>query len=285
MPLLRYVITRVRLRMRRALRPLTIVTTGHGYRMRVDLRDEFVARELFANKVWEPELQKLAACAELEGGVAVDVGANVGAHTLHFSALAGPTGSVYAFEPEPYNFNLLDHNVRLNNLSNVIAQRKAVGDVVSMARMQIAKSNWGDHRITTGEGDIEVPTVTLDDVLPASTVGRVRLIKVDVQGHEPHVFNGMRGTLERNPDVIVITEIFPLYLKDAGSSASKFLEVIEAVGLRGWEVNSYRIAPIAPGWVYERFLGRKEETLVLSRNAERLAKVLSCYLGGPVAVQ
>lgn len=285
MSLLDYVKTRVHLRVRRALSPMATITTRNGYRMRVDLRDEFVARELFASKAWEPELQRLAECAVLEGGIAVDIGANIGVHTIHFSRLTGPAGFVYAFEPEAYNFSLLQKNVELNRVRNVSAQQAAIGDVNGTVRMQVAKSNLGDHRVTPGAGDVDVRVIRLDDALPDSTAGRIRLIKIDVQGYESHVLRGMARTLDRNPDAIVLTEMFPLYLRDAGSSASEFLSLIEAVSLCGWEINDYRIAPIASGWVYERFLGRREENLVLCRNPRRLSEVLSRYFGADIPVQ
>jgi FkbM family methyltransferase len=252
--------------------------------MKVDLRDEFVARELFANKVWEPEVQRIAECCELDGGIALDVGANIGAHTVYLSALTGNSGQVYAFEPEPYNFSLLKHNVRLNSLNNVVAQRTAIGNRAGVAGMRLAKSNWGDHRIAA-TGDIEVPMVTLDDALPPATAGKVRFIKIDVQGYEQRVLEGMKRTIEANPNAIIVTEIFPQSLKDAGSSASAFLALIRSLGLSGWEINDYRISPIAAGWVYDRFIGRREENLILSRNPRRLAEVLSRYLSAPIPLE
>jgi hypothetical protein len=122
----------------------------------------------------------------------------------------------------------------------------------------------------------------LDEALPSETASRVRLIKMDVQGFESHVMRGMAQTLDRNPGVIVFAELFPLGLRDAESSPAEFLAVAADLGLKGFEFNDYRIAPIAPTWMYDQFRGRREENLILCRDETRLAEVVGRYLGSPV---
>ena len=99
--------------------------------MFVDLRDSAVATHLFVSKTWEPEETKLVSRLLEEGDVFVDVGANLGYFTLIASDAVGKTGRVFAFEPEPNNFSLLQKNVEVNKCANVCCERKAVSTQTS----------------------------------------------------------------------------------------------------------------------------------------------------------
>ncbi len=62
------------------------------------------------------------------GNVVVDVGANIGLHTLNMARIVGNAGQVFAFEPDPSNFEILKKNAKINNYKNIILEQKAVGD-------------------------------------------------------------------------------------------------------------------------------------------------------------
>lgn len=83
---------------------------------------------------WEPEAQRLMVQHVHRGGVAYDVGANIGIHTLLMARLAGPTGRVYAFEPVPHLFECLRTNLQLNaELSGAVPMQLAMSDRIGVA--------------------------------------------------------------------------------------------------------------------------------------------------------
>jgi hypothetical protein len=96
---------------------------------------------------YEPYLTKLVMDLIRPGDVVVDVGAMIGYYTVIFARLVGADGTVYAFEPDPENFAILEENVSLNGYSHVRLERAAVSDRAGTGRLYLNTSNRGDHRI------------------------------------------------------------------------------------------------------------------------------------------
>ncbi len=263
----------------RRVHPRITVRAG-GNRIRIDLRDGILARALYLRGEWEPELQRLLRAMDLRGSVCLDIGANIGVHTLALSRLVGPAGRVYAFEPEPHNFALLEENLRLNGATNVTALCTAVGDATGTCRLATNPRNRGDNRVLTGGAwaSGEVPITTVDESLPVLSGATVKFVKIDVQGYEHHVIRGMQATLARNPDAILAIEVFPAALRAAGTSPRKLIEYLAGLGMTGWEFSPHRLLPLPEPWVYDLFTGGAAD-LIVSRDGERLGEVLSRWRG------
>ena len=268
------------MRLRRLVRPEVTVAMG-SRRIRIDLRDRIIAKRLYLGIAWERDLQELLAAMSLRDGVCLDIGANIGVHSLLMSELVGPAGRVYAFEPEPRNFALLEANLKLNRVTNVTAAATALGDSVGTCRLAVSPNNFGDHRVasgTEGRGG-DVPITTVDAAMATVPDGAVRFVKVDVQGYEHHILRGMRATLGRNPDLILALEVFPQALRAAGSSAQEVMERLRDIGMVGWEFLP-RLQPIQPPWIYELIRDGDQVDVIVCRNASLLEEVLTRWHGG-----
>jgi FkbM family methyltransferase len=261
--------------------PLRTVQLG-SYKLRVDLRDRVIAWALYVEGDFEGHVRRLLECLDLEGGVVVDVGANIGIYTLPLAGMVGPRGRVLAFEPEAAAFAQLEHNARVNGLAQIEPVQRALGDVEAEMTLYCSPTNFGDHRLHS-HGDVEVRqrvrVVTLDAELAGVADGAVRLIKVDVQGHEPFVLAGMAETLRRNPDLVVLVEVGPELLRSAGSSATEFVTFLRDLEMEAWEVSPIRVTPMAEPWTYEYFHGDRQVDIALCRNAPLLHRALERYIG------
>ena len=268
------------MRVRRLVLPEVTVPVGTR-RMRIDLRDRVIAKRLYLGVPWEQDLQRLLEAMDLRGGVCLDVGANIGIHSLLMSGLVGPEGRVFAFEPEPRNFALLQENLALNGLTNVTAIAAAVGDAVGTCRLALNPHNFGDHSVASGPGGPgrEVPLTTVDVALGSVPAGAVRFVKVDVQGYEQHVLRGMRKTLGQNPDAILALEVFPQALRAAGGSGRGLMEWLKEAGMDGWEFLP-RLQPVQAPWVYDLIRARDQVDVMVCRNGDLLEKVLTRWRGG-----
>jgi len=219
-----------------------------GHRMRVDPDDTVVAVRLRETGWFEPFETRLVERLVSAGDTVVDIGANIGYYTLQFARLVGPAGRVYAFEPDPRNFELLQENVWQNGYRNVTLVRAAVADRSGAARLFINPTNRGDHRIydgAPGRRTIEIHATTLDDYF-AGHDGRIDLVKIDVQGAEAAAFAGMRGILGARRIGRVLTEFWPRGLSIAGGDARHFLEKRQREGfaVRVIEEGDERIVPL-----------------------------------------
>ncbi len=183
------------------------------------------------------------------GGNIVDVGANVGYCSVLFAGAADAGKKVYCFEPEPFNFALLEHVLRQRGLDDrVVAKRAAVGKANGAVRLWLNPRHHGDHRISnaslTGE-TVEVPVIAIDSFVEHEAIGAVRFIKIDVQGYEPAVCEGMSRTLAANPDCVVSLEYMPSAMREQGYDARKLVEWFAGRGYRAHTVQ--RGGKLSPG--------------------------------------
>ncbi len=169
--------------------------------------------------------------ALVSGGVALDVGANVGNHTHAFSAFFD---RVHSFEPFGQVADRLE--AKAAQLPNVSVHRIALGAAPATLKFATPTTvNLGTGPIDQ-EGDIEVPVMRGDDFVSDSVEGGVNFIKIDVEGHELEVLAGLSETIA-NQRPLVIFEA-PLYLrKEPGRSLSEafafFPDDYQFVALRG----------------------------------------------------
>lgn len=93
-----------------------------GSKMWVDAEDYAISYYLITRGIYEPRETNLFKKIVRHGMTVIDLGANIGYYTLIASKLVGESGKVYAFEPEPDNFNILVKNININNLKNVVVE-------------------------------------------------------------------------------------------------------------------------------------------------------------------
>jgi FkbM family methyltransferase len=177
--------------------------------------------QLWAFGRYEPHFAELFSLLVRPGDRCVDVGANVGVHTVRLAKLAGQHGKVIAIEPDPEVIRRAQRNVALNGLETVRLVNAAASD--QPGEMQLyrpspwdtnrARASLLHHPYLTGAATT-VPVVTLDDVCAG---GRVSLIKIDVEGHEAAVVRGAAATIAREMPSIVF-EYAPELLESAAQS-------------------------------------------------------------------
>ena len=155
------------------------------------------------------------------GGDILDIGANIGYTASLFARAADADAKVYAFEPELFNFQLLQCSIRDRHLhSKVTPVHSAVGESSGEIELWINDHHHADHRIATdslrannvrpNEGYVTVPITSIDDFLATTGDGRpVCLIKIDVQGYEFAVCRGMAATVGHQTRTVVAIEYMP----------------------------------------------------------------------------
>lgn len=174
-----------------------LVHTRHGF-MLFNRHDTVVGRSLaYYGEYFESEVRLFRQLVR-PGDVVIDAGANIGAHTLALARAAGPSGRVLAFEPVRLNHQLLCANMALNSLTQVECVQAALGETDGMLALDDvameAEGNFGGIALDAIPGETAVPQRRLDDVrIP----GRLRLIKIDVEGMETGVLLGALGIIRR----------------------------------------------------------------------------------------
>ena len=169
---------------------------------------------------FEPLETEIIAVNIKPGDVVLDIGANIGYHTLKMADIVGPTGLVFAFEPDPNNFVTLTKNIEANGYKNIIAVNKAVSNKPGKLKLYIDKFNKGGHRIYSSfekRESVEIEATSLDDYFKGSTFiidKKISFIKMDVEGAEPLVIEGAKRLIENSPNIKMITEYYPLLIDE-----------------------------------------------------------------------
>jgi FkbM family methyltransferase len=176
--------------------------------------DTHIGRSLdLYGELSEPEIELFRGYLR-PGMVAVDVGANIGTHTVCFAQSVGPSGRVLAFEPQSVLHQLLVGNVTLNGCANVIAENKALGasagSVVVPFLDYAREGNFGALELGAWAQGETIPVATLDSyALPIC-----HLIKIDVEGMERDVLEGAHTTIARHRPLLYVENNKPERSRD-----------------------------------------------------------------------
>ena len=212
-----------------------------GHEMYLDSSDSL---QLSTNGVFEPYTTQVIKQNISGGDIVIDIGANIGYFTLIMAKGIRENGKVFSFEPEPKNFELLKKNVEINNYSNVILEKKAIGNKTGIAKLYLAdrKNNIfhsGMHRIFRSDlvsqisNPVSINIIKLDDYLQdLKFIKKIRLIKIDVEGAEFDVLKGMSKILDENKGIKIVMEFSPENLEDYGSNPSDVMDFLINKGFK-----------------------------------------------------
>jgi FkbM family methyltransferase len=212
-----------------------------GIRLYLHPKDIIITWAILNYGNWEPDETALFLRTVQPGDIVVDAGAHVGYYTVIASRLVGPEGKVYAFEPDPANFELLRKNVQVNGLTNVVLEQKALSDRKGTIKLFLASENKGDHRIYQPEGEsrpsVDVEAVRLDEYLRGRE-RRVDVLKMDTQGAEGVILEGMTRLLEGQAEgPTIFMEFYPYALKGLGTDAGALLKRLESYGYKFYDIH------------------------------------------------
>ncbi len=185
-----------------------------GIRMYVDPRDNYTDRCMWLDEQ-PPEMKSLMALTELVEGrnaLILDIGANCGAFAVPLGLAAGAGSRVIAFEPNPVMIGRLGHNIRLNNLGDVIRiEGCALGVRAGEGVLNFRRNNFGQASLMAikkpaRDGGTLVPIRPLSDFVGEAAKHDLTILKIDVEGFEEAALGGMvdAGKDGWQPDAMLI---------------------------------------------------------------------------------
>ncbi|TSC88415.1 MAG: FkbM family methyltransferase [Microgenomates group bacterium Gr01-1014_16] len=226
--------------------------------MFIDKNDRVVSLALILNGVWEEFETEVFKKNLKRGDVVLDIGANIGYHTLIAAEIVGNNGHVYAFEPDSKNFGVLKRNVEVNGYKNVILVNKALSDKNGVGKLFLStEDNHGDFRIFGSNDDrksVDIELVRLDSFF-GNHIPKINVIKIDVQGAEALIFKGASKTLKAIKKIKVFTEFWPKALRLSGSSAEEYSHILMKNRFKIYEIDSSekRMAEVSFQKLFEKY--------------------------------
>lgn len=213
-----------------------ILEDYYGIRFILYPHDDHVSLDkLITRRNYRDEFAALANLVK-RGNTIFDVGANIGLHATLFSRWAGPMGRVFAFEPVPETYWLLQETLSLNRCANVIAVHEALGNLQGNATMNLfpqQHSVWNTFGFPNFNGltpthSVNVMTDTLDHFCMTRHIEHIDFMKVDVEGFEKQVFDGAREMLKHNKIKALSFEVSQIPLQGMNACAKDLFDLLHA---------------------------------------------------------
>lgn len=216
-----------------ALHPAGVIAVeAQGSKIYVNAEDRLISAALLTSGVWEATETAIFRSLVKSGMTVLDVGANIGYYTLMAAKLVTPAGRVFAFEPDPWNCQLLARSVESSGYTNVKVYQQAVADKLGRTKLYFDAHNYANRsffaqNIIQDAGFVEVETIPLDRLYGSGQLGkRVDFLKIDVQGAEALVLAGAEKLLTENLPTILM-ELEPDKLISAGVDPLGLLQSLE----------------------------------------------------------
>lgn len=188
------------------------------FMMYVDTRDTGFASHMLMNGFWEIHITEAIASVLRPGMTVIDAGANFGYYSLLMANIIGPKGHLYAVEANPKTTQLLKKTLNVNGFkgrSTVVEAALSDTDGQKVSFKMPKNEPKNAHLLRKGEAAnaantdaFEIITVTtkrLDSVIPHK--GKIDLIKIDVEGAEQMLWQGMENIIRSNQDITIVMEV------------------------------------------------------------------------------
>lgn len=190
---------------------------------------------------YEPITTRLILELLKDGGTFVDAGANIGFYSL-VVARSRPGVKVFAFEPNPKNYEVLSNNIAANRFTSIRAERLALSDAIGSGALYLHTSDMSasltpgfQDELSSGRGSAAVELTTIDAYFEGSSLPKPSVIKIDVEGYEAAVLRGARSTLRTNsPDLVL--EVLKSY-------PAEVVDILSNLGYSFYQITDQGLTP------------------------------------------
>jgi FkbM family methyltransferase len=220
-----------------------LALTRRGDMIYLDTRDLGLTPHIALHGIWETEVEAALARLVKPRQHVVEVGANMGYHTLAMARAIGPGGNLHAFEANPQVLPLLLSTLAVNGLSGMVtvhphAALDQAGEVEFAADPQHIGSG---HRALPGgaanySNRFNVTAVTLDGAL-LDRLGRIDLLRMDAEGSEPQVLRGAEQLIHNSPGLCIVTEWSPAMMA-VRTDLNALVAWLKSLGFRFWHIGA-----------------------------------------------
>jgi FkbM family methyltransferase len=212
-----------------------------GFRLWFDTGDREMGVRMALGS-YEPQSVKLIRQYLRPGSQCIDAGANIGFFTCLMASIIGPHGKVYAFEPMPESFTLIEKNLQENGFESLVT----LFNVACSDEKKTLTGSIASRMYIAGEVP-DCPSVQMQcDRVDALVDEKIDFVKIDVEGHEPAAIKGMIGIFEKSKPVI-LSEISEYWLSTySGMDGNGYLNMLVDLGYDVFRVDD-QSKPIVRG--------------------------------------
>lgn len=217
-----------------------VTKTHRGHRIFVYTKDLGLSPHLIMDGIWEWGIEHAILKLFEPGATVIEVGCNMGYHTLAMCDRLGPDGRLYGFEANPELFDLLRWSVDHNGFfPRASLYNNAATEVRGEVQFTFEPTAVGGGHVSSDGSNvgtlITVPGLPLDEVL--RDLRGVALLRMDVEGFEPFVIRGAKDIVDRSPDIRIVVEWSVPMMTSHGVDMQKFVEEMMSKGFKAWRID------------------------------------------------
>jgi len=179
-----------------------VIVTVNGYKMLVIPDDPGISSELRIFNVHEPITTQITIQELKKDMTCLDIGSNIGYYTFMESKAVGNNGLVIAIEPSPKNFQQMKKSLELEKTSNVDTNNFAVGEqngecnFLIHKRSNLCKIIPNEAPLPKFGNVVKIPLKKIDSFIEEKKLNRLDFIRMDIEGYEINLFEGLWSTLK-----------------------------------------------------------------------------------------
>lgn len=196
----------------------------------LDVKGKSIHKQLILDGIRERKSTRIMERFVRPDDVILELGANIGYYVLIESTVLSDNGYIYAVEPAPDNVELLKKNIALNNIKNIEVSNMAMSNRKGTAKLYLGQAcNLHSLINSSGSSDakyVEVQTDTIDNFLKGKKP--ITFLRMDVEGYETEVIDGMQDTLKSQSFKRLFVEIHPHRVSTA--KMQNFLKTLHDYG-------------------------------------------------------
>ena len=226
---------RKRISLWRKSNPKNILHYKNGIAFNISKNKTSVSKSLVFQSNYEFNETNLVKKVIKPGWTVIDVGANFGWYSIHFSQLVGQNGKVFVFEPVPETYEELNSNIKLNSSQNIKVFNFALGNKDGSISFGVPAFDGGSgasSEFLKYSKRIRTTMRQLDDVMKEQNINKVDFIKVDIEGGELNMLKGAEKLLEHFRPKILI-EIVDIHCQRFGHSPVDVYQFLINKGYNG----------------------------------------------------
>ena len=188
--------------------------------------------------VYEPNILDIIAKYLKKSETFVDIGSNIGQHSMFAASIVGNEGKVYSFEPIPKIYNQFLESIQVNNFDSIIkAYNVGLGEKDSLQTLYINPDNIGGSSLVEQNDNcdkIKVKIIKGDEIL--LQIKKICLIKIDVEGYEYETLLGIQSTIAQLLPTIIIEFNGELYNRGNNKNGYKIISLLQNLGYSLYDI-------------------------------------------------
>ena len=207
--------------------------------------NEVIDFAIYKEGKWEKYTHKFLETYIKSNDIVLEVGANIGAHTLTIAKIIGKEGIVHAFEPSEYAYKKLEKNIGLNPSlqRNIILNKKLVSNSKKLTLNNKIRSSWlRDKKKSKKREQLNknLEIISIDDYVSHNNLKKINIIKIDVDGYDFKVLSGSINTIKKFKPIIFI-ELSEICLNQQGDSVSDIYNFLSKLNYKLYCDKTYKL--------------------------------------------